>query len=332
MTPDSPDTFSLNNWRDLIAIVLAFLGLLLLLWRSFSADKQARASQEQVKLTTTQLQTTQQDALDARYQRIADMLGSDTVSTRVGGIYSLKQLMGTHPHQYHVPGMELLCSYVRTPPSDTSLSADVLNEALREDVQAAMNVVGSRDQKSIAIEEKAKFKIHLEGVDLSYIRLQNANLSGARFEGANFYNADLKGVNMSYTIFNDANFSDSSISSDSDLSVSFFQDAKFYRCQLSECKLVDAHLNCAIMTKATFDAVDFSGAKLVNTDLTGCQFRPTQHVKYEQDGTMSELFNYCRITQKQLDEAVAHPNGIPMISEGTLDSQTKKCLVWNVVG
>ena len=164
-----------------------------------------------------------------------------------GGIYSLKQLMGTHSQQYHVPGMELLCSYVRAPPSDTSLSNEILTKALREDVQAAMNVVGSRDQKSIAIEEKAKFKIHLEGVDLSYIRLQNANLSSARFEGANFSNAVLKGVNMSYTIFNEAIFTDISISSDSDLSVSSFQDAKFYRCRLSECKLVDARLNCAIM-------------------------------------------------------------------------------------
>ena len=331
MTPDSPDTFSLNVWRDLIAIVLAFLGLLLLLWRSFSADKQARASQEQVKLTTTQLQTTQQDALDARYQRIADMLGSDTVSTRVGGVYSLNQLMGTHPHQYHVPGMELLCSYVRTPPSDTSLSADVLNEALREDVQAAMNVVGSRDQKSIAIEEKAKFKIHLEGVDLSYIRLQNANLSGARFEGANFSNAVLKGMNMSYTGFDEAIFTHARISNDSDLIGSLFQNAVFYNCRLTECKLSFACLNYANMEKATFDAIDFSDAELVDTVLSGCQFLPIHHVKSERDGTKSRWSVYCRITQKQLDQAMAHPNSIPMISEGTLDYQTKKPLVWNVV-
>ena len=330
MTPDSPDTFSLNDWRDLIAIVLAFLGLLLLLWRSFSADKQARSSQENVKLATTQLQTTQQDALDARYQRIADMLGSDTVSTRVGGIYSLKQLMGTHPQQYHVPGMELLCSYVRTPPSYTSFSADEPNKALREDVQAAMNVVGSRDQKSIAIEEKANFKIHLEGVDLSYIRLKNANLSRARFEGANFSNADLMGVNMSGTVLDIANFTEASIG-DSDLSWSFIQHAVFKRCRLSNCSLIYACLYYTNMTEATFDEIDFSHSQLMCTDLSGCEFRPRHHVNYERDGTKSEWSGYCRITQKQLDEAVATPDNIPTIREGTLDGQTKKCLVWNVI-
>ena len=73
---------SIEEWRDLLTILLAFLGLVLLVWRSFSVDKQARASQKQTQLTETQLHTTQQDALDARYQRIADMLGSDPVSTR----------------------------------------------------------------------------------------------------------------------------------------------------------------------------------------------------------------------------------------------------------
>ena len=331
MTSDWFDAFSLDNWRDLIAIVLAFLGLLLLSWRSFSADKQARASQEQVKLATTQLQTTQQDALDARYQRIADMLGSDTISTRVGGIYSLKQLMGTHPQQYHVPGMELLCSYIRTPPSDTSLSADVLNKALREDVQAAMNVVGSRDQKSIAIEEKAQFKIHLERVDLSYIKLNNVNLSKARFEGANFSNADLKGVNMLGTVLDMANFTEASID-DSNLSWGFFQGAEFKRCRLSKCSLVSACLNYANMTKATFNALNFWHAELQDTDLSDCRFLPIHHVKLEPDGTKSKWSDYCRITQKQLDQAVALPDSIPMISEGTLDNETNKCLVWNVVG
>ena len=318
MNLDWFDNFSLENLRDSLAIVLAFLGLLLLSWRSFSTDKQARASQEHVKLATTQLQTTQQDALDARYQRIADMLGSDTVSTRVGGIYSLKQLMRTHPQQYHVPGMELLCSYVRTPPSYTSFSVDEPNKALREDVQAAMNVVGSRDQKSFAIEEKAQFKIDLERVDLSYIKLNNANLSRARLEGANFSNVDLKGVNMSGTVLDMAKFTEASIG-DSDLSWSFIQHAVFKHCRLSNCSLVYACLNFSNMTEATFDEIDFSHSYLLDTDLSGCEFRPRHHVNYERDGTKSEWSGYCRITQKQLDEAVANPDNIPTIREGTLD-------------
>ena len=243
----------------------------------------------------------------------------------------MKQLMGTHPQQYYIPGMELLCSYVRTPPSYTSLSADEPNKALREDVQAAMNVVGSRDQKSIAIEEKAQFKIDLEDVDLSYIKLNNANLSMARFVGANFSNADLKGVNMLGTVLDVANFTNASIS-DSNLSWSYFQHAVFKRCRLSECTLVYACLNYAKMTNATFDALDFSHAELLDTDLSGCRFLPIHHVKLEPDGTKSKWSDYCRITQRQLDQAVALPDSIPMISEGTLDNETKMCLVWNVVG
>ena len=305
--------------------MLGFAGIGLLWWRSRSADKQATAAQNQIELTTNQLRTSQQDSLDGRYQRIADMLGSDTISTRVGGIYSLKHLMVTHPEQYHVAGIELLCAFIRSPPSYKSAGAD--NGSLREDVQAAMSVIGSRTQKAIKLENPHGFTIDLEGVNLAGLKLRGANLSRANLHGVSLANADLSNVNLSHAVLNYADFTSADISI-TDFSHAMLQHALCDQATFVQCNFFQLFALTAKITNANLVAVNFERAYMTQTDFSGSQFKPVYHVENNEDDK-KDWEEHCQITQSQLDDAMADPENVPIFESGMLDPNTDNPLEWN---
>ena len=315
--------FSLH---DLLTIILGFVGIILLFWRSVSAGKQAKAAQTQIELATNQLLTGQQDSLDGRYQRIADMLGSDTVSTRVGGIYSLKQLMVNHPEQYHLAGIELLCAFIRSPPTHKSPDAD--NGSLREDVQAAMSVIGSRAQKALKWETPSSFAIDLEGVNLAGLKLRDANLSWAKLRGVSLANADLMNVNLQRATLDKADFTSACISN-TDFTHAFLQGALCDRVSFTTCNFHNSFINGAKITNAYLYALNFERANTYRTDFSGSQFKPTHIMKGNEDGSVKEWDDHCQITQRQLDIAMADPENVPIFDDGMRDPDTDNPLEWN---
>ncbi len=259
------------------------------------------------------------------------MLGSDTVSTRVGGIFSLKHLMIAHPEEYHVAGMELLCAFIRTPPSLRSPGANEDNGLLREDVQAAMSVIGSRTREAIESERRARFTIELEGVDLGGLKLNGADLSSALLCGAMLSNADLRNVNLSWAVLDHVDLTCARISN-SDLSSAFVQHARCDRVLFSACNFVGSYINGAKMTNACLDAVNFERANTSETDFSGSQFRSTHHIKWNEDGTKKEWDEHCRMVQRQLDEAMADPENVPKYDNAMVDAETSQPLVWDKEG
>ena len=142
------DQDSLSTTIRNVALVVGGVGATLLaIWRSRVAERQAA--------------TAQRGLLNERYQTGAEMLGSDVLSVRLGGIYALEHLSDEHPQQYHVQVMKLFCAFVRNPKEDESYprmpaekNADPKPSAfLREDVQAVMDWIGSRGEAQIAIEK-----------------------------------------------------------------------------------------------------------------------------------------------------------------------------------
>ena len=88
--------------RNVVLVAAAVAALPLALWRSRIAERQA--------------DTAQRGLLNERYQKGAEMLGSDVLSVRLGGIYALQNLAEEHPGQYHVRVMRLFCAFLRSPP------------------------------------------------------------------------------------------------------------------------------------------------------------------------------------------------------------------------
>lgn len=133
-----------------------------------------------------QLNVAQRGLLNDRYQKGAEMLGSDTLSVRLGGIYALRNLAEEYPEQYHVNVTRLLCAFVQYPFSGRA----------SQDTQVALDVIGSRHQTLIGLEQKEGFVPDLSIAVLSDLDLSGANLLGADLSGANLISADLSGANL----------------------------------------------------------------------------------------------------------------------------------------
>ena len=185
----------IRNVGLLIAGLVAFP---LAIWRALVADRQAAAAQRQTA-------TAQQGLLNERYQKGADMLGSEILSVRLGGIYALQSLAWDYPKQYYVQCMRLLCAFVRNPTKDddeeTNSDAYYRYGAripkLREDVQAIMDVISERDEAQIALEVKEVFLLNLRRVNLKRAALESSNLSNVDLSWADLSDAKLAGANLS---------------------------------------------------------------------------------------------------------------------------------------
>ena len=163
------------------------IAIVLTMWRSSISDQQTKVSQQEVSVS-------EQSLLNQRYERGVEMLGSDVLVVRIGGIYALANLAREHPEQYHIQVIECLCGFVRHPtPSETDpvvgLNDDdpTVRPNTRGDIQAAMNALCNRSAEGIAIERSQNFRLDLAGAylsglsaagfDLSFVDLPGANLS-----------------------------------------------------------------------------------------------------------------------------------------------------------
>ena len=319
--PEKPTTVSnsetLRNVGLLIGGGLAFV---FAGWRAWVAERQANAtqhqaetaqrqaeivqaqvetSQDQIEIAQRQAETAQLSLLNERYQRGAEMLGSEVLAVRLGGIYALRRLAVEHPEQYHLQIMELFCAYVRNPTGELE-GRNLPNDAgkpfreLRDDVQAVVWAIGNRSETDIALEQKGDpyFRLYLPGVNiesgqLSGLNLTGAflnksNLSGACLIGANFSNTSLEGAdfsgahlfraNFSGARLNGANFSDAILES-SNLSDADLIGANLSNANLGSANLSDARLHDANLSDADLREANLHGTGLIGTCLSGARLR-----------------------------------------------------------
>ena len=302
------------------------------------------------------------------------MLGNEVLAVRLGGIYAMQRLAEDYPEQYHVQIMRLFCAFVRLPTRDQSLeSGQAVIEldtllGIRQDVEAVMQIIGSRAKSRIELERKADFRLDLRGANLPTAQFLDADLSKAMFHksnlsGANFANTDLTDSflpcsDLSKARFHNVNFTRTRLWSvnlsgamlqDADLSRTDFHNANlscvnFLRANLSgaifqDAKASNAFLERANLSLAGFLRADLSGARLVMADMSGAQF-------LDADVTSSNMAEanlsgvkfsvggpqtVQGLTQAQLDDARADPNDLPELT-GVLDAGSGEPLVWRGKG
>ena len=163
------------------------------------------------------------------------MLGNNVLSVRLGGIYALERLAAEHPEQYHVQIMKLLCAFVRYPTEDEDYQNKLAERnadfrtaySPREDVRAAMDFIGSRDETRVEIEESQDFRLNLMGADLSHTQIGDANLSGAMLHFANLSDTNIFSVDLSHAYLT------GTVMKKATLSNIDFTDARAWRVDLS---------------------------------------------------------------------------------------------------
>ena len=215
--------------RNLGLVIGGFVAMLLAVWRSQVATRQA--------------ETAQQSLLNERYQQGAEMLGSEVLSVRLGGIYTLERLAADHPKEYHVQVMKLFCGFVRFPTKEKGIQfhpaigqdQDVLTPRLRADVQDVLRAIGSRSIEGVVLEQDEDSNIlYLPEAQLIGLQIQDAVLSGAWLTDANLSGATLPRVNLSC--------------------------ARLVGADLSGTKLWGANLSRAILRDANMSGTDLFGA------------------------------------------------------------------------
>ena len=224
--------------RNIGFIIAGSVALPLAIWRGLVADKQASAAREQADTALQQAAIAQRGLLSERYQRGAEMLGSEALSVRQGGIYTLQRLVEKYGDSYHVEVMRLLCAFVRHPTADKSYEAKLAEQnsdpqkrsSPRDDVQAAVNWIVSCDRKLVGLEENEGFELNLIGAEFAYGQIAHGDLSGAILSHANLSDT---------TIFNVA--------------------------------LTHAYLRSVVLQNAEFSRVDFTGAKAWGVNLSSAR-------------------------------------------------------------
>ena len=110
--------------RNLGLLTGGAIAILVAVWRS--------------KVAESQSETAQNSLLNERYQTGAEMLGSDVLAVRLGGIYALQRIAREdNPEQYHVQIMNAVLSVrSQSQEADEAKARRPELEGRREDVQA----------------------------------------------------------------------------------------------------------------------------------------------------------------------------------------------------
>ena len=251
--------------RNVGFIIGAVIAMVLAVWRSRVAGRQAA--------------TAERGLLNDRFQKGAEMLGSDVLAVRIGGIYGLTHLAREHPQQYHVQVMRLFCSFAR----DTSPSGIV-----NEDAKAVMDAIGARSERDLRLERDAEYWLNLSGANLQYANLQGANLSSS----------DLPTVQDD--VWPNRTFTDLS-------------GAHFYDANLELAILKNADLSGAYLLGTKLSGVDFTG-----TNLSGAMLS-INNGSEPANGLTQSQFDRARADPNnppQLDSVVDAETGKPLVWRG----------------
>ena len=286
--------------RNLVLVIAAMAAFPLAIWRSKVAERQA--------------ETAQRGLLNERYQKGAEMLGSEILSVRMGGIYALGRLAEEHPKDYHLQIMQLFCAFVRHPSREQDETQGGSQPA-REDVRAVMEVIGTRNKVQIEIEQQENYVPNLCGADLRNQYLYEMNLSKVqltrvRLSGAFLARAILSGAECFETDLSDAKLPGANLSG-----------ASLTSANLSSVKAIGADFSNASLYSANLTDADLSGAALNGVDFTGANLAGAIFYK---DGVLAE-----GLTQRQIAFAKAMPEDRPPRLDGLIDPETNKLIEWN---
>lgn len=191
--------------EDKTRLTLAqIIGGLALLSGLYFTYQNVKTAQENMKVAQENLRVTEEGKLTERFSNAVELLGSEKLDVRLGGIYALERI-ARDSQKDHWTVMEVLTAFVRQNSPYVRSKEDLSDKAeikLREDIQAIMTVIGRRKWS-----ETEPTYIDLQKVDLTGCVLRGANLSKARLSRANLNRVYWKGVDLSKARLDAANLS-----------------------------------------------------------------------------------------------------------------------------
>ena len=106
---ETSETSNAASVRNIALVVGGIVAILIALWRSLVAERQAAAA-------TRQAEIGERTYLNERYRQAASMLGGSELPVRLAGIFALERVAEDHPDEFRLEAIKLLVEFVRTPP------------------------------------------------------------------------------------------------------------------------------------------------------------------------------------------------------------------------
>ena len=238
--------------RNVGLLIGAPIAIVLAVWRSRVAERQADTSQMQADIAQSSL-------LNERYQKCSEMLGSKALAVRLGGIDALVRLAEASTDKFAVRAIKLFCAFTQFPINDADLTQPIPdNEGLcvliRPDVLASVQAISALNR---LLDDADRPHLDLSGAIMNGAYLIDAVLPNANLTLAQLNNAHLEGADLSYMVTHRL-----------DVYIGA-EDVNGERFNPNEhrTELHNAHLEGAILSNANLSLADLTGAHLEGAHL-----------------------------------------------------------------
>ena len=213
-----------DNVRNLGWLFISAVGMLLFIWRSYSAHLQATSADgglitDRFIKAVEKLAATCDNPIPQDKSNPPDVVPD--LALRLGSLHTLERI-STDSLEDHVVVMETICAHVRMH-ANRNIPDDILNHnrvfALSDksaedqlsyqptsDITTAIRIIGRRTKKQIRYGINLRFKPNLNGINLSVMALGRTDLSYCDLAYVNFPNSYLADVNLTMACLHDATF------------------------------------------------------------------------------------------------------------------------------
>ncbi len=186
---------------------LAFLGTVsggVALFTGYIAILRSETNTQQNEIANRQANIAEKGLITDRINKATEALGKSDKDgepvreVRLGALYALESI-AQDSIDNHIRIMQIICAYIRV--SKHLANSRVEAQAVREDIRAALIIIGLRgewteDQRHLKKEEEQKYRLDLRHCNFNNADLSNANLSNARLSDATLEAAMLSGATL----------------------------------------------------------------------------------------------------------------------------------------
>jgi hypothetical protein len=243
-----------------------------------------------------------------QFGQAATLLGHKDVDARLGGIYSMENLVSTNS-QYRMPVVNILKAVISAH-QNRSVVEGAPPPKVNDDVLAAIYVLGRLPSSQ-------------SGIDLQGLYLVGGDFrSSVGFRGAKFYSAYLYRANFASADLTDANFDGAQMSDWESVGTALWSDqfiVDWWGSKAWQRVQYVVLFDYATLINASFQGTSVAGASFENADLTGTKFIRT-------DVSRTDFQNARNLDQATFQDSCYGPLGQPLgLSPKIMRGLTSPC-------
>jgi len=258
---------------------------------------------QRTKTAQRTAENAEQGQITDRFSKAVELLSSENVTTRVGGIYALKRIAEDSASRDHEPAMNTIASFIQSAsPYQQTIehNNDIANriangidtidwKAIRApDVFAALETLSRRTEKQVKYECQADYAVEIGECNLSYfdltkikvtkVSIEGCNLKGSILDGAEFNGVFADGVNFSSGrihgfLSNRSQFNGADLNNielfDSYIENSCFDHSAFRGSHLNGATFNTCEMQCSDFSFTTIEESEFKNSQMSATAFSG---------------------------------------------------------------